>query len=62
MNNQKSKTWVDHWYEKVQVAQRAVTKAEQSLPTALDPADQTRAFRELKAKQHQLKQALRSPV
>ena len=56
----KPKTVVEQWYEKVVAAQRAVAKAEEALTAAVDPADQTRAFRELKARQRTLQQTLRS--
>ena len=50
----------ERWHAKVVAAQNAVVAAEKALPLVKTPAEQTLAYRELREKQHALKQALRS--
>ena len=52
----------DRWHAKVVAAQKDLSEAEKALPLARTPAEQTLAFRDVKAKQHALKQILRSRV
>ena len=51
-----------NWHAKVVAAEKAVAEAEQAMSTATDPASQTIAFRQLKTKRRELKQAYRSPA
>jgi hypothetical protein len=51
-----------NWHAKVVAAQKAVADAEQTMTAATDPASQTIAFRELKTKRRELKQAYRNPA
>jgi len=50
------------WHAKVVAAENAVADAERAMTVAIDPASQTIAFRELKSKRRQLKQAYRNPA
>lgn len=50
------------WHAKVVAAEKALAEAEQAMAAATHPASQTIAFRELKAKRRELKQAYRNPA
>ena len=50
------------WHAKVVAAEKAVADAERAMTAAPNPASQTIAFRELKAKRRALKQAYRNPA
>ena len=52
----------ERWHAKVVAAQKDLAEAEKALPLARTPAEQTLAFREVKAKQRALNQILRSRV
>ncbi len=53
-----TKTMLDQWYAKVVAARKAVAEAEKALAAAVTPVAQTLAFRELKARERTLQQAL----
>ena len=52
----------DYWREKVVAARKAVAEAEKALDAATNPAAQTLAFRELKAREWTLQQTLMSQI